>query len=100
MKTDNTLKNILLDYINHASSFVPKWELHMIAEQNEYSPEYAGRELRKMAESKEIQVSEYKGKRGQTLVKYASLDTLPPIRVIRKPTSFVEDKNGQLIAVF
>lgn len=47
-----------------------KGSLYAIADQQEYSPEYAGRELRKLAKENIIYVDYYKGKRGQTLARY------------------------------
>lgn len=74
-----TLKKILLDYLNTQENWVTKGQLGLIAEQNGYLPESCGRHLRKMAEEKEILVSYYKGKRNQTLSRYARLGELPPI---------------------
>lgn len=70
-----TLKQILLDKINKTEGYITKGQLYLAAEQEEYSPENAGRTLRLLAEEEKISVDYYKGKRGQTLAKYARLDT-------------------------
>lgn len=89
-----TLKQILLNKINETDTWLSKGQLYLVAEQEEYSPENCGRTLRLLAEEEKILVSYYKGKRGQTLAKYARLDT--PKVVIPK-YEFIE-VNGQRVA--
>lgn len=91
-----SLKNILLNHINATQGWISKGQLHLFAEQEGYSPEGAGRELRHLAEEGTIQVSYYKGKRNQTLSRYAKLGESKPLPI--KPIiSFIE-RNGQRIA--
>lgn len=91
-----TLKKYLLEYLNSHEGWHTKGSLYLVAENEEYSPESCGRELRKLFEEGLIQRDEYKGKRKQTLTKYARLDTqvVPPYKAVQ----FVE-KNGILTAI-
>lgn len=91
---DKTLKQLLLDEINKTEGWLSKGQLYLVAEQEEYSPENCGRTLRLLAEEKKILVSYYKGKRGQTLAKYARLDTPKVV----KPKVEIIEINGQLLA--
>lgn len=90
-----TLKQMLLDKINATNTWLSKGQLYLVAEQEEYSPENCGRTLRLLAEENKILVSYYKGKRGQTLAKYARLDTPKVI----KPKIELKEINGQRVAV-
>jgi hypothetical protein len=90
-----TLKQMLLDKINATDTWLSKGQLYLVAEQEEYSPENCGRTLRLLAEENKILVSYYKGKRGQTLAKYARLDTPKVI----KPKIELKEINGQRVAV-
>ena len=90
-----TLKQMLLDKINATDTWLSKGQLYLVAEQEEYSPENCGRTLRLLAEEEKILVSYYKGKRGQTLAKYARLDTPKVI----KPKIELKEINGQRVAV-
>ena len=92
---DPTLKQMLLDKINATDTWLSKGQLYLVAEQEEYSPENSGRTLRLLAEENKILVSYYKGKRGQTLAKYARLDTPKVI----KPKIELKEINGQRVAV-
>ena len=90
-----TLKQMLLDKINATDTWLSKGQLYLVAEQEEYSPENCGRTLRLLAEEEKILVSYYKGKRGQTLAKYARLDTPKVI----KPKIELKEINGLRVAV-
>lgn len=91
-----TLKKYLLEYLNSNEGWHTKGSLYLVAENEEYSPESCGRELRKLFEEGLIQRDDYKGKRKQTLSKYARLDTqvVPPYKAVQ----FVE-KDGILTAI-
>ena len=91
-----TLKKYLLEYLNSNSGWHTKGSLYLVGENEEYSPESCGRELRKLFEEGLIQRDEYKGKRKQTLTKYARLDTqvVPPYKAVE-----LVDRNGILTAI-
>lgn len=95
MTKKDTLKHHLLEYLNNNEGWFSKGSLYLIAENQEYSPELAGRCLRKLFEEGLIQRDEYKGKRKQTLTKYSRLDTPRFI----KPKVEMVDRNGILTAI-
>lgn len=92
-----SLKNLLLNHINATEGWLSKGQLYLVAEQEEYSPENAGRRLRELAEEERIQVDTYKGKRNQTLVKYARIGEVKPLP--SKPKIEILMVNGQPMAV-
>ena len=92
-----SLKQILLDYINKTKGYITKGQLGLIAEQNGYLPEGAGRILRKMAEEEKILVDYYKGKRNQTLSRYARLGGPKPLPSKPK-VEIVVGEDGILLA--
>lgn len=96
-----TLKSILLNYINSQENWITKGELGIITEKAGYLPESCGRHLRFMAGGAtkkypnhipEILVSYYKGKRGQILSRYSKLGTAKPIP--QKPQFIEKEING------
>ena len=89
-----TLKQLLLEEINKTQGYVSKGQLHLFAENQGYSPEGAGRELRKLAKENKVLVDYYIGKRKQQLARYARLDTPKP----QKPKVEIIEINGQLLA--
>lgn len=95
---DKKLKEILLNHINSTQGWISKGSMYYLAEQEEYSPEYCGRELRKLAEKELIQVSYYTGKRKQKLAKYAKLgeEMVKP----KVPTIKIVFINGSPIAKY
>lgn len=90
----NSLKTILLDYLNTHEGWITKGQLGLVAEQAGYLPESCGRHLRKMAELGECQVSYYQGKRNQKLSRYASLSVKAT-----KPTIQLVEREGVMVAV-
>jgi rRNA-processing protein FCF1 len=90
----DALKTILWNYLNTHEGWHTKSSLYVVAESEGYSPETGARRLRELAEENKIQVAHYKGKRNQTLTKYAS-QTLS----INKPTVRVEIINGSPVAI-
>lgn len=86
----NSLKQILLNYINSQDTWVSKGSLYFIAEQEEYSMENVGRRLRELAEEGKILVSYYLGKRNQELSRYSRLGTAQKVPEKQK----VEIVNG------
>ncbi len=65
------MEKILLDYlINNTQTWFKKVELYVLADTHGYSPESAGRALRKLAEDGIIQVSYYDGRFAKNLAKY------------------------------
>lgn len=91
-----SLKEILLDYINKTEGYITKSQLALIAEQEGFLGETAGRCLRTLAEDKEILVDYYKSKRNIELARYARLNTPKPI--VSKPKIAILEINGQIIA--
>lgn len=92
---EQTLKEILLKRINETEGWLSKGQLYLVGEEEEYSPETVGRQLRTLAESGEILADYYKGKRGQTLAKYAKTGTVKKI----KPRVIVIERNGERFAM-
>lgn len=72
------MEKIILDYLQQNEGFHSKGNLYLLAEKEEYSFEYLGRTCRQLAEQGLINVDYYKGKRGQTLARYARLNTEKP----------------------
>jgi len=91
-----SLKNLLLAEINATEGWLTKGQLYLVAEKEEYSPENAGRRLRELASEKRIQVDYYKGKRNQTLTRYAKIGELKPLPI--KPKIIIEEVNGERVA--
>src|ERR1035437_297902 len=92
-----TLKQILLEEINKTQGWTGKAMFYLLAKQHEYSPENCGRRLRELAEEGKIQADTYKGKRHQTLARYARIGTDKPIP--QKPIITFKELNGERIAV-
>ena len=66
------MKEQLLKYLKeHNGQWFKKVELYVLADELGYSPETCGRELRKLAEEKQIKVGYYDGKYAKNLAKYA-----------------------------
>lgn len=86
---DTSLKQLLLNKINSTEGWLSKGSLYVIAEQEEYSPENVGRRLRELEEEGKIIVDYYKGKRNQTLARYAKLGENKPIP--QKPKIIIKD---------
>ena len=100
-----SLKQILLAYINKTEGYITKCQLTLIAEQEGFLGETAGRELRILAgygykghpeHKPEIEVDYYLSKRGVNLARYARLNTPKPI--VSKPKIEILEVNGQVIA--
>lgn len=98
MKT-NTLNQIILDYINHSTGWINKGEIYFESQRQGYSPEGGAREARRLAEEGKILVDYYKGKRGQRLAKYSSLD-MEPIKVVRREPTIIDLPDGTREVVF
>jgi hypothetical protein len=75
-----SLKQIALNYINDYKGWVSKGELCRLAQEEGYSPENICRRCRELVNEGKIDVSYYKGKKHQTLARYAKLgeDTPTP----------------------
>ncbi len=97
MEKKETLKQLLLEEINKTQGYISKGQLHLFAENQGYSPEGAGRELRKLAKEGKVLVDYYTGKRKQQLARYARLGEQPPIP--QKPQYRIEERNGFTVAV-
>jgi len=82
------LKQIILNHINNSKDWINKGEIYCLSQNEGYSPETGARICRQLAEDKLIQVSYYRGKRNQTLSRYARLGEQP------KPKRRVELVNG------
>lgn len=95
---DPTLKTILLNHINSTTGWQGKGSMYMVGEQEEFSPESVGRILRDLEEENLIQVSYYKGKRKQTLARYAKIGEVSNPPVI-KNIQEIYDSFGNLIGV-
>lgn len=66
------MKKILLDYLKaHNGEWFKKVSLYILADENGYSPESCGRELRALEEEGKIQKQFYSGKYASNLVKYS-----------------------------
>lgn len=89
----SSLKTILLDYINSQEGWVSKGQLALIAENEGYLGETAGRCLRTLAEDKLILVDYYKSKRNVELARYAKIGSTKPLPI--KPK--IEVINGVAI---
>jgi len=87
-----SLKSILLEYINSTSGYITKGQLALIAEQEGFLGETAGRALRTLAEDKLILVDYYKSKRNIDLARYARLGEEKPLPP--KPKIIIEIING------
>ena len=72
---DKSLKQLLLDKINETEGWITKGQLALVAENEGYLGESAGRQLRILAEEGKIFASFYKSKRNIDLVRYARLST-------------------------
>lgn len=66
-----TLKEALAGHLKNAPGWHKKASLYVVAEENGYSPETAGRVLRELAEEGTIAVEYYTGQRKQKLSKYS-----------------------------
>ena|SRR3990167_3323119 len=96
METE-TLKNILYNEVINTQGWLTKGQLYLVAENNGYSPETGARRLRELENEGKIQVSYYKGKRHQTLARYARIGEdkpLPP-----KPKIEIRMFEGRPLAV-
>lgn len=93
----DNLKTILLDKINETENWLSKGELYKVGEDEGFSPEYVGRELRLLAEQGIIQVSYYKSKRNIDLARYARIGTETP--KIIKPVFEEKIINGLRVMV-
>ena len=82
-----SLKSILFDHINATEGFITKGQLALVAENEGFLGETAGRCLRTLAEEGKIQVDYYKSKRNIELARYARLGEETPKPKIPK---FVE----------
>lgn len=91
------MEKILLDYINNYEGWVTKGQLYVIGEQEGYSPEYVGRELRLLAQNGKIQVDYYKSKRKIKLARYSRLGEKPP-NPPKPQITFKENELGNLVA--
>lgn len=89
----STLRTILLTHIQSIQGWIPKGSLYSVGEEEGYSPEYVGRELRTLAEEGKIQVDYYKSKRNIELARYSRLgEDIPKVKVPK----FVEiEENGR-----
>jgi hypothetical protein len=92
-----TLKEILLDKINSTENWLSKGELYKVGEDEGFSPEYVGRELRLLAGSGIIQVSYYKSKRNIDLARYSRIGTPAPTKP--KEVEKIYNSFGELIGV-
>lgn len=90
------MEKILLDYINNYEGWITKGQLYIVGEQEGYSPEYVGRELRTLAKDGKIKVDYYKSKRNIDLARYARLDTPQ----VKKPVIEIVEIDGQVKAIY
>lgn len=91
------LNKVLLEYIESIQGWITKGQLALIAENEGFLGESAGRALRNLESEGKIQVSYYKSKRNINLARYARIgesQPIPPKPII----SFIE-KDGQRVAV-
>ena len=93
-----SLKTILLDYINANEGWHSKGSIALVAEQEGFLGETAGRILRKLEKEKLIQVSYYKSKRNIELARYSRLYTPLPKVEIKKIT--ILEVNGIPTAIY
>jgi hypothetical protein len=93
-----SLKQILLDYINATDGWLSKGQLALVAENEGFLGETAGRALRTLAEEQTIQVSYYKSKRNIELARYSRLGEKIPLPV--KPNIQLVERDGKMIAVY
>ncbi len=73
-----SLKQILLENINATIGWQSKGQLALVAENEGFLGETAGRCLRQLTEEGLIQVSYYKSKRNIDLARYAKIGELQP----------------------
>lgn len=92
-----SLQTILLEKINNTTTWLNKGELYQVGEEEGFSPEYVGRELRTLAKEGKIQVSYYKSKKNIELARYARIGTETPVRP--KEIEEIYDTFGNLIGV-
>jgi hypothetical protein len=74
-----SLKQILLDHINSTEGWMSKGSLAVVAENEGFLGESAGRVLRDLESEGKIQVSYYKSKRNIDLARYARIGEAEPI---------------------
>ena len=91
-----SLKQILLNKINETEGYISKGTLALLAEQEGFLGETAGRCLRQLAEEGKILASFYKSKRNIDLVRYARLSTPK----VTKPKIEIIIENGQPKAIY
>lgn len=92
-----TCKQIALNFINNYNGWVNKGELCALAQKEGYSPENICRRCRELVNEGKVEVSYYKGKRHQTLARYAKIGEEKPMPPTNKIT--IEIKNGLPTAV-
>lgn len=97
MKKDS-LKLFLLSYIDANEGWHNKGQLYAIGDEEGYSPEYVGRELRALAEENKIQVSYYKSKRNIELARYSRLGESIPKPVV--PKIQIVERDGKMVAIY
>ncbi|MGI9118445.1 MAG: hypothetical protein ACR2IQ_02760 [Minisyncoccia bacterium] len=91
------MKEILLKYLNEHEGWHKKVNLYLVADNEDYSPESAGRALRTLAEDNEILVDYYKGKRKQKLARYSRNGT-PVIKSKRIEYTIEDRPDGTRVA--
>lgn len=96
--THPTLRNLLLTHIQNTAGWISKGSMYILAENEGYSPETAGRELRLLAEENKIKVDYYKSKRNVDLARYARHGEVKPIPP--KSLFHYEERDGQRVAVY
>lgn len=67
----DTLAWHLYNWLKAHQGWQEKWEMYVVVGREEFSPDSASRELRRMAQHGIIKVDYYKGKRKQKLSKYS-----------------------------
>ena len=78
------MKKILLNYLKlHEGEWFKKVHLYVLADENGYSPETCGRELRALEEEGKINVSFYDGKYTSNLVKYSYNPPKEKVRTVK-----------------
>jgi len=88
------MKKLLLNYlISHSGEWFKKVHLYVLADENGYSPESCGRELRALEEEGKIEKQFYDGKYVSNLVKYSY--NPPP----EKKVKFIEE-NGIMKQIY
>lgn len=92
-----SLKQILLEEINKTSGWLTKGQLALVAENEGFLGETAGRQLRVLEEDGLIKVSYYKSKRNIDLARYARLGEQEPIP--SKPKISIINVNGMPMAI-